>query len=158
MRRIEQLALVLAAASVFIAPPAIAADIAVPMDQVRMVSFDKPVSTVYVGNPVVADVTVIDSRRVFVLGKAFGSTNIVALDSAGNQVADKALTVYGSGAGTVTLNRGANQLTYACAAARCETAPLPGDAAQSFSAVMGEIGQHQSMGKTAAEGGGSASQ
>lgn len=150
MRRIEQLALVLAAASALIAAPAMAADIAVPMDQVRMVSFDKPVSTVYVGNPAVADITVIDSRRVFVLGKAFGATNIIALDAAGNQISDMALTVYGSGAGTVTLNRGASQLTYACAAARCETAPMPGDAAQSFTAVMSQVSQHQDMGKKAA--------
>lgn len=150
MGRVKQLAFVLAAASAAISAPALAADIAVPMDQVRMVSFDKPVATVYVGNPVVADVTVIDSRRVFILGKAFGATNIIALDAAGNQVADKPLTVYGRGANVVTLNRGAEQLTYACAAARCETAPLPGDASGPFQAVMGEITQHQDMGKKAA--------
>lgn len=150
MRRVRSFSFLFIAAAAALSAPAMAGDIAVPMDQVRIVTFDKPVSTVYVGNPVVADVTVIDSKRVFVLGKAFGSTNVIALDAAGNQIADKALTVYGSGANMVTLNRGAEQLTYACAAARCETAPMPGDATQNFSAVMGEVSQHQSMGKQAA--------
>lgn len=153
MRRVRSFSFLFIAAAAVLSAPAMAGDIAVPMDQVRIVTFDKPVSTVYVGNPVVADVTVIDSKRVFVLGKAFGSTNVIALDAAGNQIADKALTVYGSGANMVTLNRGAEQLTYACAAARCETAPMPGDATQNFSTVMGEVSQHQSMGKQAANGG-----
>lgn len=150
MRRVRYFSFLFAAAMAALSAPAVAGNIAVPMDQVRMVTFDKPVSTVYLGNPAVADVTVIDSKRVFVLGKAYGSTNLIALDGAGNQIAEKALTVYGGNGGTVTLNRGAEQLTYACAATRCEMAPLPGDASQSFSTVMGEVNQHQTMGKQAA--------
>ena len=61
------------------------ARLSVPMDEVRMVTFVKPVATVYVGNPMIADITVIDSRHVFVLGKAFGATNIIALDSNGKR-------------------------------------------------------------------------
>lgn len=150
MRRLKFLLVTVATAVAGLNGPAFADDIAVPMDQVRMVTFDQPVATVYVGNPAIADVTVIDSRRVFVLGKAFGATNVVALDSRGTQVVDKPLTVYGRAANVVTLNRGANQLTYACAAARCETAPLPGDATSAYQAVMGEITQHQDLGQKAA--------
>ena len=150
MRRVKFLAFVFAAAPAAFGAPVFAAGVAVPLDQVRMVSFDRPVSTVYVGNPTVADVTVIDSKRVFVLGKAFGATNIIALDAAGKQVADETLTVYGNSANTVTLNRGTEQITYACAAGRCEAAPVPGDATAAFSAVTGEINQHQSMNKSAA--------
>lgn len=36
-----------------------------------------PVDRISVGNPVVADVTVIGSRELYVLGKAFGSTNVI---------------------------------------------------------------------------------
>ena len=50
----------------------------VPLDEVRVVTFAKPVATLYVGNPVIADVMIIDSRHAFVQGKAFGSTNVVA--------------------------------------------------------------------------------
>lgn len=150
MRRLKFAFVTVVAAVAGLCGPAFADGIAVPMDQVRMVTFDQPVATVYVGNPAIADVTVIDSRRVFVLGKAFGATNVVALDSHGAQVVDKPLTVYGRTANVVTLNRGANQVTYACAAARCETAPLPGDATAAYQAVMGENTQHQDLGQKAA--------
>ena len=150
MRRIRELGYAIAATAAVCSMPASAAGIAVPLDQVRMVSFNKPVSTVYVGNPMVADVTVVDSRHVFVLGKAFGSTNVIALDAQGKQISDRPLSVYGGSAHMVTLNRGAAQLTYACAASRCETAPVPGDAPAPYSAVMGEVSQHQDMGQKAA--------
>lgn len=149
MRRFIAFPIALAAALIT-AAPAIAGSIAVPMDQVRMVTFEKPVSTVYVGNPSIADVTVIDSRRIFVLGKSFGTTNVVALDANGQQVADDPLTVYGRSAHIVTLNRGADQVTYSCADARCETAPLPGDTSGVFKAVSGETAEHQDAGKNAA--------
>ena len=34
-----------------------AADIAVPLDEVRIVAFKQPISTVYMGNPTIADIT-----------------------------------------------------------------------------------------------------
>src|SRR5215813_5922040 len=82
--------------------PAEARDITVPMDEVRIVTFPAPVSTVYVANPAIADVTVIDSRRVFLLGKNFGSTNLVALDSKGNPTVSQRVTVFGRQGSSVT--------------------------------------------------------
>ncbi len=138
------------AAGLACAAPASAGTLSVPMDQVRMVTFVRPVATVYVGNPMIADVTVIDSRHVFVLGKTFGSTNIIALDSNGHEIADNPLTVFGSSANVVTLNRGGTQVTYSCAASRCETAPLPGDDKTLFDDTMGQITAHQDAGQKAA--------
>ena len=149
MRRFIAFPIALAAITAA-AHPAGAGGIAVPMDQVRMVSFAKPVATVYVGNPSIADVTVIDSRRIFVLGKAFGTTNVVALDGAGHEVANDPLTVFGRSANIVTLNRGASQVTYSCADARCESAPLPGDASTIYKDVSGETSEHQDTSKAAA--------
>ena len=80
---------------------ALASDLSVPMDEVRMVAFGKPVTTVYVGNPSIADVTVIDSRHVFVLGRTFGSTNLIALGQDGRQVANTHVVVYGRTGSTV---------------------------------------------------------
>jgi hypothetical protein len=137
------------AASLF-AAPAMAGELSVPMDEVRMVTFVHPVSTVYVGNPMIADITVIDSRHVFVLGKSFGATNIIALDVNGHQVADTPLTVFGRKSNIVTLNLGDQQVTYACAASRCETAPLPGDDKGVFDSEMGQITTHQDASQKAA--------
>lgn len=131
--------------------PAFAGAVSVPIDQAQIVTFDKAVSTVYVGNPAMADVTVVDPHRVFVLGKAFGTTNLIALDAGGKLVSNDALKVEGHQANTVTLNRGAAQFTYACAGARCEAAPVPGDVSSAYyQPVMGENTQRQSMGQAQA--------
>jgi hypothetical protein len=128
----------LAAASLCAAAPAIADGISVPMDEARVVAFNRPVQTVFVGNPMIADVNMIDSRHAFVLGKAFGVTNLIALDEHGNPIASRHLTVLG-GSTLVTLNRGDQQYTYACANARCEHARAPGDVKDAYDANLSEI-------------------
>lgn len=139
-----------AAIMCLVAMPAAAAGISVPMDEVRTVTFDRPVATVYVGNPSVVDVTMIDPTHAFVLGKAYGATNLLALDSKGTQIADEPVTVLGRSEAVVTLNKGATQVTYACASSRCETAPLPGDATTAYEAQTSQNAVHQELGVKAA--------
>lgn len=130
---------------------ALAGGIALPIDQARVIAFAQPATTVFVGNPTMADVTVIDPTHVFVLGKAFGTTNLIALDARGKVLANEALTVEGHVASTVTLNLGSVQQTYACAAGRCEAAPVPGDAQTPYyDPVMRENQNRQDMGAKAA--------
>lgn len=124
--------------------------ISVPMDEVRVVAFSQPISTVYVGNPMIADVSMIDSKHAFVLGKSFGATNIVALNVDGKQVVNDAVSVYGHSGNTVILHRGTAQATYACAGTRCESAPMPGDDKDSFSSRMEQVSSHQDAGVKAA--------
>jgi hypothetical protein len=120
--------------------------VAVPLDEVRVLQFSQPVSTVYVGNPAIADVSVIDPRHVFVLGKAFGETNMVALDATGKQVTNDHVSVFGHTGSMVTLHRGAAQVTYTCAGIRCEGAPTPGDDEKSYSTRLGQMTTHQQWG------------
>lgn len=124
--------------------------IAVPMDEVRTITFDRPVATVYVGNPAVADIQMIDPTHAFILGKSFGATNLLALDGKGDEIANQHVTVLDRGDAIVTLNRGASQVTYACASARCESAPMPGDQKDAFDTATNQIQQHQEMGEKAA--------
>ncbi len=131
--------------------PSLAGDIAVPMDEVRTIAFDKPISTLYVGNPAVADVTMIDSTHAFILGKSFGATNLLALDAKGGEIANQHITVLDRGEAIVTLNRGSAQVTYACATSRCESAPIPGDDTKTFDSTMSQISTHQDMGAKAAQ-------
>ena len=151
MRRLKVLSFAVAASVAGLAGPACARSISVSIDKARVITFDKPVSTVYVGNPTMADVSVIDPRHVFVLGKAFGVTNIIALDAKGNEVSNDPLTVFGHTANVVTLNRGAAQFTYSCASWHCEAAPIPGDTDKAFyNPVMQENQNRQSMGHDSA--------
>ncbi|MDE2133114.1 MAG: pilus assembly protein N-terminal domain-containing protein [Alphaproteobacteria bacterium] len=124
---------------------AAAAGVAVPLDEVRLVAFVKPISTLYIGNPVIADVTMIDKRHAFVLGKSFGATNMIALDASGTQISNQQVIVFGSASGAVTLQRGAARVTYSCAAARCEPSPQPGDGKDPFDSSMDQIAKHQAL-------------
>jgi hypothetical protein len=124
--------------------------IALPIDEVRVVAFSQPVSTIYVGNPMIADVSMIDSKHAFVLGKSFGATNIVALNGDGKQVVNDPVSVYGHSGNTVILHRGTAQATYACTGLRCEAAPMPGDDKDSFTNHMDQVASHQDAGVKAA--------
>ena len=143
--------LLFAAAVLSSTAPAAARNVSVPLDEVRMIAFERPVATVYVGNPMIADITMIDTRHAFVLGKAFGATNIIALDRSGSPVGDENVTVFGGASGsTVTLHKGINRITYACAASRCEAAPVPGDGKDLFDNAIDQITKHQDLGAKAA--------
>ena len=102
--------------------------VALALDEVHTLTFRAPVATVYVGNPTIADVTMIDAKHAFVQGKGYGRTNIVALNRDNVMVFNTRISVSGAeGGGTVTLNRGAQRVTLNCAGGRCEPTPMPGD-------------------------------
>ena len=103
-----------------------AGGVGVVVDQARLVAFPAPVKTVYVGNPWIADISMVDPQHAFLLGKTFGVTNLVALSADGKQVSNQQVTVSNNGA-AVTVNRGADQFNYMCTLAHCETSPRPGD-------------------------------
>jgi Flp pilus assembly secretin CpaC len=137
----------LAAAVVIAASPASAAgnSVALGLDEVHTITFKTPVATVYVGNPTIADVTMLDARHAFVQGKGYGRTNIVALNRDNVQVFNAHVTVVGAhDAGTVTLNRGAQRITLTCAGGRCEPTPTLGDDQKAFEAANTQTATHQS--------------
>src|SRR6185437_7423876 len=136
----------LAAAILAAATPAAAAgnSVALALDEVHTITFKTPVATVYVGNPTIADVTMLDARHAFVQGKGYGRTNIVALNRDNVQVFNAHITVVGArDGGTVTLNRGAQRVTLTCAGGRCEPTPTPGDDKKAFDSASTQANSHQ---------------
>jgi hypothetical protein len=143
----------LAAAVLIAATPAHAASdsVALALDEVHTLTFKTPVATVYVGNPTIADVTMLDARHAFVQGKGYGRTNIVALNRDNVQVFNAHITVIGArDGGTVTLNRGAQRVTLTCAGGRCEPTPTPGDDQKAFDAANGQANTHQAAARSVA--------
>ena len=145
MRRTLLAALLLCSAM-----PAYAAGVSVVMDEVRTITFPKTVSTVYVGNPAIADINMIDSRHAFILGKGYGNTNMVALDQDGKQVSNTHISVMARQDSSLTLQRGASRVTYSCTAAHCEATPQPGDGKDAFEAANGQITAHAATARSAA--------
>ena len=118
--------------------------VALALDEVHTLVFNTPVSTVYVGNPTIADVTMIDAKHAFVQGKGYGRTNIMALNHDNVMVFNTHITVTGSqGGGTVTLNRGSQRVTLNCVAGRCEQTPMPGDSNDVFQNASTQTAAHQ---------------
>jgi Flp pilus assembly secretin CpaC len=139
-----------AALAVLAASPAHAAGVSIAMDEVRTVTFPRSVATIYVGNPTIADINMIDSRHAFVLGKGYGNTNMLALDQDGKQVSNTHISVTARQDASVTLQRGANRVTYSCTSNHCEATPQPGDSKEAFDAASAQITAHESAAKTAA--------
>jgi len=101
------------------ATSALAEDLSVAKDQSKVVKLTGEATTVVVGNPAIADVTMQDSNTAFITGKGFGTTNVIAMDGEGRQIASFRIVVTSSTDRTVTLVKGNQQITLSCAP-RCE--------------------------------------
>jgi Flp pilus assembly secretin CpaC len=125
--------------------------VALSLDEVRTLTFETPVSTVYVGNPSIADVTMIDARHAFVQGKGYGRTNIMALNHDNVMVYNNHVTVTGiESGGTVTLHRGIQRVTLNCIGSHCETTPTPGDGKDAYEGTNAQVAAHQATARGAA--------
>ncbi|TNE58042.1 MAG: hypothetical protein EP340_06705 [Alphaproteobacteria bacterium] len=108
---------------------AFAEEILVPLDEAVVFAFDEEVSTVAVGNPAIAGVTVHDGRIVLVAGRSFGTTNVVALNAQGKPVGNRRIRVTSVGGwDNLTLVKGDQNsvISFTCSP-RCERAIVPGD-------------------------------
>ena len=124
MRRSIPLIAVLAALAA--AGAARAQSLPVRIDQVTRVTLPAPARDIVIGNPSVADVTVIDGRNLLVMGRVYGVTNLVVFDGAGRTILDRQIVVSASDEGRVSFYRGPDVHNYACAP-RCERTPMPGE-------------------------------
>ena len=88
--------------------------IEVVMNQAKIVKLSRDADTIVIGNPLIADAAVKDSRTIVITGKGFGVTNFVVLDSKGNAVVDEQVIVSRSVAETIRVYRRANVQTLSC--------------------------------------------
>ncbi|MBL9095658.1 MAG: pilus assembly protein N-terminal domain-containing protein [Alphaproteobacteria bacterium] len=101
----------------------------VDYDQATVVRLDRPAKTVVVGNAAIADALLVNDRTVYVQGRMFGNTNIVAIDGEGNEVINTLVTVGAPMSQQVTLYRGpSGQQNLACSV-HCERTVTQGDLA-----------------------------
>lgn len=98
----------------------------VRIDEAARVALPAPARDVVIGNPAVADVTIIDGRNLLIMGRGYGVTNLVVLDAGGRTILDRQIVVSASDAGRVSFYRGPDVYNYACAP-RCERTPMPGE-------------------------------
>lgn len=94
--------------------PARGADLIVAYDQSQLLRLPRPVASLIVGNPSIADVTVQGGNLLVVTGKTFGMTNIIALDAERNIIQDQRVIVQRDEVRTVNLNKGGRRQSYSC--------------------------------------------
>jgi Flp pilus assembly secretin CpaC len=125
----------------------------VVLDQATLMKLPDKVSTIVVGNPMIADIAIQSGGLVVVTGKGFGATNLIALDRSGTVLMERSIVVSGPrGRDTVQVYRGVQRETYSCTPS-CERRITLGDSAEYFSAIAGQTDARNSA---AASGGAAA--
>lgn len=97
------------------------------------ITLSAPVRDIVVGDPAVADVSLVNERTLVVMGKKAGATTVMAFDARGRALADRDVVVSDIPTQAVIVQRGASAATYACGD-RCSllnatTAPVAPNAA-----------------------------
>src|SRR3954469_2830426 len=113
--------------------------IAVNVDQAKLVKLPSRVSTIVVGNPLIADVTLQPGGLIVVTGKGYGATNFIAMDRAGEVLVDRQIQVEGPTDQLVTVYRGVERESYSCLPI-CQRRVTLGDGGEYFKAAMDQAG------------------
>ena len=112
--------------------------ILVQLDQAKVLQLPDKTSTIIVGNPIIADVTMLKrSNKMVITGKGFGQTNLIALDSSGNSIGESVIQVV-TGVGGLIVQRGMERESYHCAP-RCQPTVTLGDAGKYMAETAAQI-------------------
>lgn len=91
----------------------------VEIDRSTRVQLRGPAGSVIVGNPAIADVTVVDANTLFITGKGYGVTEVVAVDPLGRTVFQNQVVVTAGSTGSVRVWRGGQPMTDMACGASC---------------------------------------
>lgn len=86
----------------------------VEVDRATRVQLRAPAGSVIVANPAIADVTVVDANTLFITGKGYGVTEVVAVDAIGRPLFQSQVVVSAGSTGSVRVWRGGQATEMAC--------------------------------------------
>jgi len=117
---------------------AMAADrMRVVLDQAGLEKLPSGATTVVIGNPLIADVTLQQGGMMVVTGKGYGTTNFIAMDREGKVLAERTIEVVGPWGDTVVVYRGTERESYSCTP-HCERRLTLGDSAGFFDPMLAQ--------------------
>jgi Pilus formation protein N terminal region len=121
----------------------------VTMDQAKIAKIPAGVTTLVIGNPIVADVTLLKgSGAMVVTGKGYGETNLLSLDAKGNVLDEKTVRVMPSRA-VLVVQRGTERVSYACNPL-CMPTVTVGDDSKQFETSSSQINAHNGLAQNSA--------
>ena len=116
MRRAFCVAIFAFAAAFTAAQPVLAAaQITLGIGEGRRILLRGTTANVVVSDPAVADVTVVDSHSVILIGKNYGAAQVMVFDHGGRSLLDDRVIVGAPDTGRVSLHAGMVSSEYACA-------------------------------------------
>jgi prepilin-type processing-associated H-X9-DG protein len=108
------------------------------LDRAQIMAYPAATETIIVGNPIIADVTMLrNTGQVILTGKGFGDTNLLFLDGHGAILQEARLRVREAPA-MMVVQRGIDRETYACHP-RCEPTVALGDSSAFLQRTIGDI-------------------
>jgi len=125
----------------------------VMLDEARILKLDTPAQTLVLGNAAIADAVVSDGKTIIITGKAFGTTNLIALNRNNEIIAERQIQVQQPESSILTVQRGSASESYSCAP-KCKPTPILGDDEKFFSGIIGQSGSRNSWAQ--GSGGGAA--
>ena len=143
------LALAGAAPAAALAAPAAPASapagmLTVTIDQAKVAQLPAGTRTLVVGNPAIADVTMLKGGSAMVVtGKGYGLTNLIALDAQGNIIDEKSIAVEAAKA-VLVVQRGNERESYWCNPLCMPTVQV-GDDNTAFTTAGGQVTAHSSL-------------
>lgn len=123
--------------------------VTVTVDRAKVFRIEEPASTVIVGNPFIADVSMQDRFTVVVTGKSFGTTNLVILDEDSAPIIDEVIVVKSSEENTVSITRNSVRQTYSCSPV-CEATLRVGDSTTAFDEIAKQAATRNELSSKAA--------
>jgi Flp pilus assembly secretin CpaC len=109
--------------------------ISVNVDQAKLVKLPGRITTIVVGNPLIADVALQPGGIIVVTGKGYGATNFIAMDRSGEVLVDRVIQVQGPTDQVVTVYRGVERESYSCMPI-CQRRVTLGDGEGYFKSTM----------------------
>ena len=116
------------AVALLIAGQVRAEGVTVALDHAERLNLRGAAANIVVGNSAVADVSVLNSHTLYILGRTYGSTAILVTDALGRPLYSGDVTV-GMPASSVAVHRGVGRSDYACAPTCSEAVHVAGAAA-----------------------------
>jgi hypothetical protein len=126
--------------------------IIVRLDEARIMEVPDRASTVVIGNPLIADLSIQPGGLAVVTGKSYGATNLIVMDKTGAVLNEQTVQVEGSPDQTVVVYRGVTRETYSCAPF-CSPRLTLGDSLPYFNDVMTELTTRNTQSLAAGSGG-----
>jgi len=118
----------------------------ITVDRAKVVRISRDADTVIVGNPLIVDATIQDSKTIVLTGRSYGVTNFIVLDSIGETIVDETIVVQTHEQNVVRIYRQSSRETLACSPI-CERTLTIGDNPETFDNAATQIEKRNAISK-----------